>query len=99
MKKPFFYASGAALYIILIVLVVNLVTGALLEMSDTVIIPMTMLALFVLSAAVMGFLFLSEPLSLLMAGRKQEAIVYFAKIVGFFALFLVLFVVLLFVLK
>ena len=66
MKKPFLHALGAALYIIVIVLVVQVVTSALKDQNETIIIPMTMLSLFVLSATVMGYLFLSEPLYLLM---------------------------------
>ena len=58
---------------------------------------MTMLSLFVLSAAVMGFLFLSEPLKLLIESRKQEALVFFAKVVGFFACFVAIFAILLFI--
>lgn len=55
-----------------------------------------MLSLFVLSAAVMGYLFLSEPLYLLLENRKREAIVFFAKVVGIFACFVVVFTILLF---
>lgn len=95
MKKPFIYALAATLYIIVIVLVVQAVTSVLKSQSETIIIPMTMLSLFVLSAAVMGFLFLSEPLYLLVENRKQEAIVFFAKVVGIFACFVALFVILL----
>ena len=62
MKKPIYYALGAVGYIVLIVLGVNATTY--FPQKETIIIPMTMLALFVLSAAVMGFLFLSEPLKL-----------------------------------
>jgi|SRR3989344_1340935 len=93
MKKPFLRALGAALYIIVIVFVVQVVTSALKNQNETIIIPMTMLSLFVLSAAIMGYLFLSEPLCLLMENRKQEAIIFFAKVVGFFACFLALFLV------
>lgn len=96
MKKPFLYALGAALYIIVIVFVVNIVTSALKSQNGTIIIPMTMLSLFVLSAAIMGFLFLSEPLYLLMENRKREAVVFFAKIVGFFACFVTIFTIVLF---
>ncbi|MFA5095053.1 MAG: hypothetical protein WC447_00080 [Candidatus Paceibacterota bacterium] len=96
MKKPFFYASGAALYIVIIVFVIQVVTSVLKDQNETVIIPMTMLSLFVLSAAVMGFLFLSEPLQLLIENRKQEAITFFAKVVGIFACFVALFAILLF---
>ena len=96
MKKPFLYASGAALYIIVIVFVVQTVGSLLESQNGTIIIPMTMLSLFVLSAAVMGFLFLSEPLYLLMENKKQEAVVFFAKVVGFFACFVAVFAILLF---
>ncbi|MFA6520413.1 MAG: hypothetical protein WCT44_02270 [Candidatus Paceibacterota bacterium] len=99
MKKPLLFASGAALYIIVIVNVTQALSFLLKNQNETIIIPMTMLSLFVLSAAVMGFLFLSEPLSLLMENKKQEAIIFFAKIVGFFACFVVIFAVLLFLNK
>ncbi len=96
MKKPFLHALGAALYIVVIVFVVQTVTSALKSQNETIIIPMTMLSLFVLSAAIMGFLFLSEPLYLLAENRKQEAIAFFAKVVGFFACFVAVFTIILF---
>lgn len=96
MKKPFLHALGAALYIVVIVLVIQLFGSVLKDQKDTIIIPMTMLSLFVLSAAVMGYLFLSEPLYLLTENRKQEAIVFFTKTVGFFACFVAVFTILLF---
>lgn len=96
MKKPFLRALGAALYIVIIVLVVNFVTSALKSQNETIVIPMTMLSLFVLSAAVMGYLFLSESLYLLLENRKQEAITFFAKVVGFFACFIAIFAIILF---
>lgn len=99
MKKPFLYASGAALYIVTIVLVATFLGSFLNNQNDTIIIPMTMLSLFVLSAAVMGFLFLSEPLYLLVENRKKEAIIFFAKIVGFFACYVAVFTTLLFLWK
>lgn len=91
MKKPFLYAFSAALYIVSIVSLIYVASRTLQNVPETIIIPMTMLSLFVLSASVMGFLFLSEPLSLLVEGKKREAIIYFAKIVGFFACFVILF--------
>jgi hypothetical protein len=96
MKKPFIYALAAALYIVIIVFVINTVTTVL--PGKTIIIPMVMLGLFVLSAAIMGFLFIFEPLQLYMENRKQEAINFFAKIVGIFACFVAVFLILLFVL-
>lgn len=97
MKKPFIYALGAALYIAFIVSVISVITSTLPGPDKAIITPIAILSLFVLSAAVMGFLFLSEPFLLYMENKKQEAIVFFAKIVGFFACFAVLFLILLFI--
>jgi hypothetical protein len=94
MKKPFLHALGAITYIVIIVFVVQGVTSVLKSANGTLIIPMTMLSLFVLSAAIMGYLFLSEPLYLLAENRKQEAISWFAKVVGFFACFVAFFAIL-----
>ncbi len=96
MKKPFLHALAAALYIIVIVLIIHTFGAFLQDEPDTIAAPMTMLSLFVLSAAVMGFLFLSEPLQLLIQGQKQEALVFFGKVVGFFACFAMLFAIALF---
>ena len=93
MKKPFFYALVAALYIIIIVFVLSAITSAL--PNQTIIIPIVMLSLFVLSTAAMGFLFLSEPIKLYVENRKQEAFTFFTKTVGFFACFVVVFIIVL----
>lgn len=91
MKKPFLYAVGATLYIVIIVFVMNTVVTALPE--KTMLIPMAMLGLFVLSATVMGFFFLSEPLIFLIENRKHEAIDFFLKTVAIFACFIAIFLI------
>ncbi|MES2315830.1 MAG: hypothetical protein V4486_03840 [Patescibacteria group bacterium] len=96
MKKPFLHALGAALYIVVIVFVVQTVTSALKSQNQSIIIPMVMLSLFVLSAAIMGYIFLSEPLKLYLDGHKHEATVFFGKTVAMFACFVALFAILLF---
>ncbi|MBX4209279.1 hypothetical protein KW799_01075, partial [Candidatus Parcubacteria bacterium] len=63
MKNPFTRAASAALYIACVVLAINRITS-FAGQNETLFIPMAMLSLFVLSAAVMGFLFVSEPLLL-----------------------------------
>ena len=80
MKKPFLYALAAALYIVVVVFVVQVVTSLLKSQNGTIMIPMTMLSLFVLSAAVMGFLFLSEPLYLLVENRKKKLLLFLLKL-------------------
>lgn len=96
MKKPFYFAGAAAAYIVLIVSGISTVGNILREQEDTIFIPMAMLGMFVLSAAIMGFLFLSEPLRLFLEGQKREAVSFFFKIVGTFACFVAVFVVLMF---
>ncbi|OGJ01223.1 hypothetical protein A3G53_03695 [Candidatus Nomurabacteria bacterium RIFCSPLOWO2_12_FULL_44_11] len=96
MKKPFLHALAAALYIVVIVFVAQAVGSALKDQNDSIITPMTMLSLFVLSAAIMGYLFLSEPLQLFLENKKQEAVTFFAKTVGIFACFVAVFTILLF---
>ena len=88
MKKPILYAFVATVYIVFIVSVVNFTKY--FSLKESILMPMTMLGLFVLSAAIMGFLFLSEPLTLYLDGQKREAFLFFGKIVGFFACFVVL---------
>ena len=96
MKKPFLYALAAAAYIVIIVFVINAVTSIL--PGKTIIIPIVMLSLFVLSAAIMGFLFLYEPIRLCVENHKQEAFSFFTKTVGIFACFVVIFLILFFIL-
>lgn len=94
MKKPFLLALVAAVYIIFIVLAISTLGPSLPE--KTIIIPIVMLSLLVLSVAVMGFLFFYEPVQLLIDNRKQEALALFAKTLGFFACFVAVFIFVLF---
>ena len=90
-KNPIINATLAALYIVLIVSLINFF-GKLGEgVEETIIIPMVMLSLFVLSAAIMGYLFVLEPLKLYLDGHKQEAVNFFLKTVGAFACYVVIF--------
>ncbi len=52
--------------------------------EDTIFIPIAMLSLFVFSAATMSYLFLYEPLCLLVDGKKQEAALFFIKTLAIF---------------
>jgi len=94
MKKPFTYAFAATLYIALIVLVLQNIGEVLPEKS--ILAPIVMLSLLVLSAAIMGFLFFSEPIFLFIENKKHEAVVFFGKTVGVFACFIAIFMFLLF---
>lgn len=93
-KTPLLFALSAAGYIGLIILLIQLFSQVLPK-EDTLLIPLVMLSLFVLSAAVMGFLFVFEPLRMYLDGQKQDAVKFFGKTVGYFACCVVVFVILL----
>jgi hypothetical protein len=97
-KNPYLNALYAAIYIVLIVLLMNTfrLDGPDAEATRwPIVIPMVMLSLFVLSAAVMGFLFAYEPLRLFLEGQKEKALPFFGKTVGTFALLALVFVAIL----
>lgn len=85
-KNPFWNAAFAALYI---VGVVSLIQYALTPLEGgeekTLLIPIMMLSLFVLSAAVMGYIFLGAPVQLYLDGGKKQAAHLFLKTVAAFA--------------
>lgn len=90
-KNPFLNALFAALYIVLIVSIMFNIDPDGRE--ETIFIPIAMLGLFVLSAAVMGYLFVYEPLRLHLDNQRKEAVAFFFKTVGTFAGFVLLFLV------
>ena len=96
-KNPFINAGAAALYI---AGVVTFVFYGLPQGPDpnTILMPLTMLSLFVLSALVMGYLFLMQPVQMYLDGNKKEAVSLFVHSMGVFALItLALLAVLMFV--
>jgi hypothetical protein len=85
-KNPYLNAVLAAGYIGLIVTFIFTFAGG----PDTpdkggILIPMVMLSLLTLSAAVMGYLFASEPIMMYIDGKKKEAVNFFFTTVGTFA--------------
>ncbi|MBP6976580.1 hypothetical protein KBB42_03235 [Candidatus Dojkabacteria bacterium] len=85
-KNPFYNAFAAIIYIVVIVFSINLIADK--EVNDGLaqfITPIMMLSLFVLSAAVMGYVFCYQPLRLYLDGKKKEAVSLFLKTVGVFS--------------
>ncbi len=83
-KNPLINALAAGLYIILIASVMFYgmkLTGPV----NSFIVPVVMISLFTLSAAVMGYLFLFHPLQLYLDGKKKEAAKLFLQTVAVFA--------------
>lgn len=83
-KNPFRNAGFAALYIIVVVLLIQYVFIPVVP-EKTIFIPILMLSLFVLSAAVMGYIFLGAPMQLYLDGEKKQAVHLFLKTVAAFA--------------
>lgn len=74
-RNPFVNALAAAGYISLIAMFFSYLSNAP-AFSDQMLgllAPVFALSLFVFSAALMGYFFLSEPLQLLIGGQKAEA--------------------------
>ncbi len=94
--SPLRNAILAALYIVGIVSVISSFEKFFGQTEDTIMAPMVMLSLLVLSVAIMGYLFVYEPLRLYLDGRKEEALPFFGKTIGIFAVCALIFVALLF---
>ena len=82
-KNPLLNAGVAIVYIILVASVMYY-GPQLAGPIDGVIVPIALLSLFVLSAVVMGFLFLYEPMQLYFSGEKKEAIRILVKTIAIF---------------
>jgi hypothetical protein len=94
-KNPFLHALLAALYIVVIVLGIGSFENFTRGREETLLMPMTMISLLVLSVAVMGFLFFSEPLRLFIENDKKGAVTFFGKTVVTFAGFVLVFILIL----
>lgn len=84
LKKALIKALLAELYIVAIVLVIQYIEK-IIEIPETILIPIIMLSLFVISAAVMGYLFVAEPILLYIDGQKKQAVNLFLSTVTSFA--------------
>lgn len=83
-KNPILNAFSATAYISLVALVMEFGTKNIPHVKS-VIVPIGMVSLFTLSAAVMGYIFLSNPIQLYLDGNKKEAVNLFLKTVATFA--------------
>jgi hypothetical protein len=83
--KPFYNAILASAYIVLVVTFIS--NGEhFFPGEKTLFIPMVMISLVVLSAAIMGLLFFYQPVILLIENKKVEAFQLLTKTIGSFAL-------------
>lgn len=94
-KNPFINAVAASGYITAVSLFMSN-GNKLFGPKDTILTPIAVLSLFTLSAAVMGYLFLYQPLMLFLDGHKKNAVNLFLQTVAVFAGITMLIFVLLF---
>jgi len=95
-KNPYLNAFMALGYIAGIILVINQTSEIATETPDTLLAPLTVLSLLVLSVAVMAILFFYEPLRLFLEDQKPQALQFLLKTVSTFAGFVVILAGLLF---
>ena len=95
-KNPYFNAFMALGYIGGIILAISKTSSIAVHTPDTILAPVTMLSLFVLSVAIMGILFVYEPARLFFENEKQKSLLFLIKTVGTFACFVLVLVALLF---
>jgi hypothetical protein len=82
-KNPYFNGLFAEVYIIIVALIMH--TFSAPNTPDTPFDGVAAISLFVLSAAVMGFLFIGEPLQLYLNNEKKNALTFFGKTLLCFA--------------
>lgn len=93
-RKAFIHALLAEIYIVSIVLFLQVGTKFVGGEEPSLLIPMMMLSLLVLSVSIMGYLFLAKPLLLYIDGTRKEAVSFFFQtVVSFAALTFIIFVV------
>jgi len=83
MNKPSLNALSAAVYIALVASALYYFPKTSVE--ESVLAPIVMLSLFVLSAALMGYFFAYQPIRLLTEGKQREAVKFFFSTIAIFA--------------
>ena len=84
-RNPYLNALFAGLYIVFIVLLITYGPALVREKPDTILAPMAMLSLLVLSVAFMGYIFFFQPVLMYLEGQKREALELFTRTLGTFA--------------
>ena len=94
-KNPVIYGIAATAYIILIVAILNY--GSHLPVHpNEFLVPIAMLSLFTLSAAVMAYIFGYQPVQLYFSGHKEAAVKFFLQTLASFGVITFLLVLLMF---
>ena len=84
-KNPFYNAGLGLVYIAAIVSLINFGGKWASSKPDNMLMPIGMLSLFVLSASIMSYIFLSQPVIMFLDNQRKEAISLFLRTVAVFA--------------
>ena len=84
--NPFYNAVFALAYIVVLVTLIFSTTHFQGFPQESFMYPMVMLALLVLSVAMMAFLFFYQPVIMLLDGHREKAVKLFLQTVGSFAI-------------
>jgi hypothetical protein len=84
-RSPFLNALAAEGYIAVVSSVLYYIPRMFADTGDSVMIPIFFLSLFVLSAAMMGYFFVYQPVRLLIENKPKEAARFFLSTVAIFA--------------
>jgi hypothetical protein len=82
-KNPYLNSLYAEGYIVLVVSIMQSIGEP--DTPDTFFDPVAIISLLVLSAAVMGYLFLGVPFQLYLDGEKKQSVAFFMKTIVSFA--------------
>ena len=82
-QNPYLNSVYVEIYIIIVALIIRHIGRP--NTADTFFDPIAALSLFVVSAAIMGYVFLGKPLQLYMDGDKKQSIAFFMKTLISFA--------------
>lgn len=85
-KNPFINGLTATTYIVVIAAIMTIGSKTMANTGNSFMIPVAMISLFTLSAAIMGYLFLFQPGQLYFDGKKKQAIKLFLQTVASFGL-------------
>ena len=86
-KQALINSAGTVLYVIAVALFMYYGTLIKIGRSNSILVPIALLLLFVLSASVTGYLMLSKPAQMYLDGKKKEALSLLTKTITFFGIF------------
>lgn len=86
-KQPLLNALLALLYVVGLVSLMSSLSRYVPDTGKTIMAPIFFLSIFTLSAGVMAYLFVAQPIQLYADGAKQDGVRFFLKTLGSFAIF------------